>query len=225
MKTVLRTLTGPFVDAQTFRNLACLVGNIIFGFAYYLTLQIGLALAWGLTGPLFSILPNLDLASQIKTASVILGGLLILPILVWILQLFVLPEQWMMNHLLNVNLPLDTAMWTKDSILLRPIRLLAAISTWKHVFHALIKIPLGVISFAVLFLALLPALALLAMPLAYLAGFQNLVVGVWRLNTLGNAALAFLVGLLLLPISLHTVRLLANISGWLAKALLVNEQG
>jgi len=225
MKAILQTFISPFIGFQTFRNLACLLGNIVFGFAYYFILQIGLALAWGLTYLPFSILPSLDWASQLKTAPVILAGLLVLPILVWILQLFVLPEQWLANFLMKADIPLDEALRTKDSNLLQPIRLFAAASTWKRLLHALLKIPLGVVSFAALFLVLLPVLALLATPLAYLAGFQDLIVGAWRMDTFGNASLASLSSFLLLPLTLHGVNLLAKFSGCLAKVLLTDSKG
>jgi hypothetical protein len=58
----------------------------------------------------------------------------------------------------------------EDSLLLRPWRLFLAASTWKRLLYLLLKIPLGGISFAI-FTALIPAIALFGMPLAYLAGF------------------------------------------------------
>ena len=222
MISIFCKTTRVFREKQTYLNLAYLGLNVAFGFAYYLTFQICLALAWGLVFPNIAVLTSLQLdwIARFKIASVILGGILILPILVWALQVFVVPEQWLANLLLKENIALDRDMWSKNSSLLRPGRLLVAASTWKRLLYMLLKIPLGWVSFFAIFTMLVPVLALFGMPLAYLAGFRNLIIGPWRFDSIEKTALAFLSGVLLLPLSLYAMKLLARLSGWLARILL-----
>ena len=70
----------------------------------------------------------------------------------------------------------------------------------------------------------MPSVALLGMPLVYLAGFQNLIIGAWRFDTIGKAVLAFLAGIVALPLSILGMNLLARLSGWLARTLLTASQ-
>ena len=222
MTSLFRKLTQVFLQKQTYLNLAYLGLNITFGFAYFITFQVCLLLAWGFISPNASIIASfpLDWLSQIKLALVILSGILILPVLVWVLQLFVVPEQWLANLLLKENIPLDREMWSKDSLLLRPWRLFLTASTWKRLLYTLLKIPLGGISFFAIFTILIPVIALFGMPLAYLVGFQDLIIGAWRFDAFWKAALAFAAGVVLLPLSFYAMNLLAKFSGWLARILL-----
>ncbi len=227
LTSLFRKATQVFLEKQTYLNLAYLGVNITFGFAYYITFQVCLSLAWGLVSPNVSLLASLtlDWVSQFKLALVILGGALILPILVWVLQLFVVPEQWLANLLLKENIPLDLEMWSKDSSLLKPWRLFLAASTWKRLLYTLLKIPLGGISFFAIFTGLIPVIALFSMPLAYLVGFRSLIIGAWRFDSFEKTALAFVAGALLLPLSFHAMNLLAKFSGWLARGLTPETNG
>jgi hypothetical protein len=65
----------------------------------------------------------------------------------------------------------------------------------------------------------IPGIALFAMPLAHLAGFQNLIIGPWRFDSFGKTILAFQVGSLLLPLTVYALNRLAKLSGWLASSL------
>jgi hypothetical protein len=224
MTTIIHKLTQPFARTQTYLNLAYLVVNIAFGFTYFLILTICLALAWGLVYPNILLLASLDWASRFKVAAVILAGILVIPAMIWVLQLFVVPEQWLARLLLKEKFTLDQKIWSKDSYLFKPGQLFVAVSTWKRLSYMLLKIPLGAISFFALFIVLLPALALFGMPLAYLTGFQDLIIGPWRFDSIEKAVLAFLAGILLLPLSLYAMNMLAKLSGWMARALLTNAK-
>jgi len=143
-----------------------------------------------------------------------------MPSLLWILQLLVVPEQWLANLLLKENIALDREMWSKGSYLLKPGRFFILPSTWKLLSYVLLKIPLGGISFFAVFNVLVPVIALFGMPLAYLAGFHDLIIGPWQFDSFVKAVLACLAGILLLPLSFHLMNLLAKFSGWLARSLL-----
>lgn len=224
MSSFFRKIIHMFTSWQSCLNLAYLGVNIAFGFTYYLLLQILLGLFWGLIFPTISLKDwfSLDWITLIKLGFVILSGVLIIPCLVWILQLPVVPEQWLANLVLKETIDLDKKMWSKDSSLLRPERLFLVASTWKRLLYTLLKIPLGLISFFAIFNLLVPAVALLGMPLAYLVGFRDLIVGEWRFDSIEKVALAFLSGIVVLPLSIYGINLFAKFSGWLARTLLRN---
>lgn len=219
--TPLSKFIFVFLQKQTYLNIVYLSLNIVFGFTYYLILQIGLSLSWGLIFPTLSIMSSsaLDWIPRLKLASVVLGGLLVIPSFLAVLQLSVFPEQALANLLLAEKIPL-TGTSSKDPHVPTPWRFLSTAFSWKRLLYVLLKIPLGGISFLALFNLLIPAIAMFGMPLAYLVGFRNLIIGPWRFDTVEKVLLAFLAGLLLVPISLHCVNLLTEISGWLAKTLL-----
>ena len=123
-----RKIFQVFLQKQTYLNMIYIGLTIVLGFTYFLFIQISLSLSWGLIHPNLSILTSftLDWISQLKIASVVLGGVSIIPVLLLFLQLFVLPEQVLANFLLKENLTLDKTIWSKNSLLLKPWRLLVS---------------------------------------------------------------------------------------------------
>ena len=225
MASLFREIVKLFTHKQTYLNLAYLGLNVGLGFAYSLIYLVCLSIAWGLIFPNIVLLASVDWVAQIKLVLVVLGGVLIVPCLVWVMQVFVVPEQWLANVLVKENIAIDRQMWSKESSLLKPRQLFLEGSTWKRLLYTVLKIPLGGVSFFAFFNVLVPALALFGMPLVYLAGFRNLIIGPWRFDTVEKAALAFLAGVILLPPSLFAMNLLAKFSGWLAKTLLAAPAG
>lgn len=222
MLLILSKIGKLLASRQTYMNLLYLGLNIGFGFAYYITFQVVLALAWGLTFPNAVLLasPTLDWATRLKLTGVTLGGILILPMAIWVMQLMVVPEQWLANLLLKEEIPLDLQMWSRGSILLNGKRFFLSAATWRRLFHSFLKIPLGIISFFVFFTMLIPAVSAFGMPLAYLVGFDHLIIGRWALDTVGKALLACLAGIVLVPLALCCTNIVARVSGWLARVLL-----
>jgi hypothetical protein len=47
-----------------------------------------------------------------------------------------------------------------------------------------------------------------------------LIIGPWRFDAFWKAGLAFVAGVLLLPLTFYAMNLLAKFSGWLARRLL-----
>jgi len=82
--------------------------------------------------------------------------------------------------------------------------------TWKSLLYLLVKFPLGIATFVIVVTSISLALAFLSMPFTYqfLPGFQ---IGIsfgpgypaWLIDSLGEALLGALIGLLLWPVSLH----------------------
>ncbi|RPI78369.1 MAG: hypothetical protein EHM41_25150 [Chloroflexi bacterium] len=226
ISTLPRNIFTVFIQKQTYVNLLYLWVNIGFGFTYYIILQVCLSLSWGFIYPNIAILSStsLDFETQLKLSGVILVGLLVIPSLFLIFQLPVVPEQALANLLLKESIRLDTAMWSKDSCFFRPWRLLISASPWKRFLYMVCKVPLGGISFFAFFNVFIPAAALFGMPLAYLVGFRNLIIGPWRFDSVEKVLAAFLSGILLVPVALHGMNLLAKISGLLAKTLLTTSK-
>lgn len=220
--TMRSKIFGMFLQKQTYLNLVYLAVSIGMGFGYYLILQIFLALSWGLIFPNVEILASLslDLLAGLKVAAVVLSGVLIIPLLVPILQLTVPFEQALANWLLDAYIPVDMSLWSRSSILLKPRRLFRSAAAWKRLLFVLLRIPLGATSFYALFTVLLPAIAMLGMPLAYGVGFRNLILGPWRIDSLEKAGLAFLAGVVLVPLAFYGLNLLGYLSVWLARTLL-----
>ena len=98
---------------------------------------------------------------------------------------------------------------------------------WKSPLYLLLKFPLGVASFVILVALASLTLALLAAPLTY-GGSSEFQIGLfldphsggWLIDTLGEAMLCVLVGLILWPVTLHVVNALAWIHAKFARLML-----
>jgi len=101
---------------------------------------------------------------------------------------------------------------------------------WKGLAFLLARFPLGLLSFVVLVTLLSVSLALIATPLYYQWAPTNIDMSwngtpfqsVWRIDTLPEALLVSLVGILLLIVSLHVFNGLAWVSGKFARIMLGN---
>jgi hypothetical protein len=105
--------------------------------------------------------------------------------------------------------------------------------TWKGLFYLAAKFPLGILSFVVLVTLLSTSAALVAAPFYYMyvnvpanVMLNNTIYtnSVWYIDTPFEAALASIVGLLLLVVSLHVFNGLAWFSGKFARVMLGNFQ-
>lgn len=94
---------------------------------------------------------------------------------------------------------------------------------WKGLVYLLAKFPLGIVSFVALVTFLAVSLSLVAAPF-YFSWFQPVVgltwTTVWVIDTLGEALLASLGGLLFFFVSLHVLNGLAWLSGRFARVML-----
>lgn len=101
---------------------------------------------------------------------------------------------------------------------------------WKGLAFLLARFPLGLLSFVVLVTLLSLSLALIATPLYYQWAPTNIDMtwngtpfqSVWRIDTLPEAMLVSLVGILFLIVSLHIFNGLAWVSGKFARIMLGN---
>ena len=102
--------------------------------------------------------------------------------------------------------------------------------TWKSLLYLSLKFPLGISTFVVLITLISLTLALLTMPFTYefLQYFQAGVffstsAPVWVIDSMNDALLGTLIGLMLWPVTLHVTNGLAWVHAKFAKAMLSNE--
>ncbi|MDH5607342.1 MAG: sensor domain-containing protein [Anaerolineae bacterium] len=103
--------------------------------------------------------------------------------------------------------------------------------TWKSLLYLLSKFPLGIIGFVVTVTIVSLSLSFLLMPLAYpfIDTFGPSVsfgpgIPIWQIDSLQDALLACLVGMLLWPVALHITNGLAWVNAQWAKIMLGNPQ-
>jgi hypothetical protein len=143
----------------------------------------------------------------------------------WMMASF---ERYMAIHLLKENVPemalptnKNNDRWTDfKAYFTNPV-------TWKSLLYLFIKGPLGLASFVVLAVLVSLTFGLLSMPFTYqhLEPFHisfGLVLPVWQIDSLADALLAALVGLILWPVTLHITNWFAGVHGKFAKVMLGN---
>lgn len=102
--------------------------------------------------------------------------------------------------------------------------------TWKSLVYLFIKGPLGLATFVVLAVLVTLTLGLLSMPFTYqhLELAQGTSFGpsvpVWQIDSLFDALIAALIGLILWPVTLHVSNGLAWVYASLAKLMLGNSR-
>ena len=143
-------------------------------------------------------------------------------------------ERFMAIHLLNEDIPEmvqqsneSPDIWTRFKVYFtNPV-------TWKSLLYLLLKFPLGMATFVILITLVSLTLAFLSMPLTYesLPAFQaGISIGmglpVWHIDSLGDALLCVVIGLLLWPVTLHITNGLAWVHAKFARLMLsVNPFG
>lgn len=208
-----------FAQKQTFLNLLYLLAGFVCGLMNLIIFSVSGALVLGLvTIPAWMISSfSLDPGATLKAVAILLGGLLVIPasLLLWFFP--ALLEQKLAASLLNVRFSV-TAAWTAvGSPPAALAKYMISRAAWSRFLFGVIRIPLGFVSFVTLLVGLLAAVAFLSMPVAYLAGYRDLIVGQWRIDSLVESLLVFLAALILAPLALHVLNLLSRLSGGLAK--------
>jgi hypothetical protein len=143
----------------------------------------------------------------------------------WALASF---ERFMAIHWLKEDIPAmalpsnrDTDIWTGFiGFLTNPV-------TWKSPLYLFLKFPLGIATFVILITLTSLALAFLTMPFTYefLPEFQLGVffypgLPTWRIDSISDALLGSLIGLMMWPVTLHVTNGLAWVHAKFAKTML-----
>jgi len=185
---------------------------------------------------LLSLATGVFYFSWVVTGASLSAGLLILIIGVPLLLLFLmsvrllsLVEGRIVEVLLGVRMPRRPLYTQRDKPWLTRIgELFTDGRTWTGMAYLLVMLPLGTAYFTGTVTLLAVSASLLLAPMAlvfdwtgpgiYLEGLHLDLAGTWPL-----ALLAFVIGVLLLFVTLHLARLVGRFHGWLAKHLLVRN--
>jgi hypothetical protein len=143
----------------------------------------------------------------------------------WLMARF---ERFLAIHLLNEDVPPMTQspihnadIWTRfKAYLTNPV-------TWKSVLYLFLKFPLGVATFVILITLVSLTLVFLCMPFTYefIPDFQSSIsfgpgLPVWHIDSLSDALLCVVIGLLLWPVTLHITNGLAWVHAKFARMML-----
>jgi hypothetical protein len=195
-------------SGQAYLNLLYLLAAFPLGISYFVFLVSGLAIGISL--------------------SIIWVGIPILLLVGagwWVLASF---ERFIAIHLLGEDIPEmsrppneDAGIWARlKEYLVNPV-------TWKSPLYLLLKFPLGTATFVILITLISLTLAFLTMPFTYeflpefqAGAFFGLGLPAWHIDSMSEALLGTLIGLLLWPVTLHITNGLAWVHAKFAKVML-----
>jgi len=194
-------------SGQSYLNLLYLLAAFPLGLFYFCFLVCGLSLGVSLT--------------------IVWVGLPILLLVGagwWLLAGF---ERLMAIHLLKEDVPTmkrpsneSAGIWTRfTGYLANPV-------TWKGLLYLLVKFPLGMVTFVILVILIALTVAFVSLPFTYQSqqffqdGFLHAGQFVWQIDSLGEALLGTLIGLLLWPLSLNISNGLAWLHAKFARLML-----
>jgi hypothetical protein len=141
---------------------------------------------------------------------------------------FAVFERYQAIWLLGMDVPpMDKPGARPEGFWNRVVDLLSNPVTWKSLIFLIIKFPLGVFTFIVLVTLAGVSLGLVAAPLVYWwlpYGVDLSGSNVWLIDTLWEALIAFIVGVIFGFFSLHVLNYLAYVSGLFAQIMLGNRR-
>lgn len=197
----LERLYIVFAKPQTYLNLLYLFLAFPLGIAYFVFLVTGISLGFGLL--------------VIWIGAVILAGVLAL---CWPLTLF---ERQLAISLLHVDMPPRCDTTPSGGTLFEQAKAhLSNPATWKGIAFLFLKFPIGIASFVITVTLVSLSLGLLLAPLGY--PWVQINIGNLRLSSMSAAMVAFCLGLVVAPFSLHFLNLMAGWLGQFAKIMLCN---
>lgn len=199
------------VSGQTYLNLIYLGAAFPLGVFYFVFLVSGLS-----TG--------------ISLAIIWVGIpiLLLVGVAWWVLASF---ERFMAINLLKEDIPAiarpsneGADLWSRfKEYFANPV-------TWKSLLYLFLKFPLGITTFIILITLVSLTLAFLSMPLTYehLQYFQGGIsfgpgLPIWQIDSLNDALLGALIGVMLWPVTLHVTNGLAYVHAKFARLMLGAE--
>ncbi|HEY5574673.1 MAG TPA: sensor domain-containing protein [Anaerolineales bacterium] len=205
----LRRFFGVIARSSTYLNLLYLLLAFPLGLFYFIFLIVGFSLGFSLLIILVGIFILL-----IVFAGWIAFGAFERQLAIWLLREEIPP---MTPPRLRDRPAESTISWNGF------IAYLANPATWTSLVYLFAKFPLGIISFVALVVAAALTGVFLTAPLTYSIVQPQVWFtwnSVWVIDTLGDALLAFLIGIPLLFISLHVLNGLAWVSGKFARVML-----
>lgn len=213
MRTVgqyLSSFLGVGLKSQTWLNLLFLLLALPFGIIYFTLIFTGISVG--------------------LTLIIVWVGILILALTISMWYGFAALERKMAIGLLRENIPpMSKPETTDQNILQKFFKLLGNSVTWKSLVYLMLKLPIGLISFSAVIALGTTSLALVLMPFIYIWAQTSINLSISTLpihfngiNTLPEALLASLIGILLGVVSLHLFNGIAWVTGKFAKVMLGN---
>ncbi len=199
LNLIVRFFTAP-IEVRTYTNLLYLALAFPMGLLYFIFLVTGLTTGFALT----IIWIGLPILAVVFASSFGMSAL----------------ERRLAIHLLGAKVPPMAPQRTgaPENVWKMVQEFLANPVTWKGMGFLFVKLPLGVFTFALTISLMSLSLGLLAAPLLY--PWNDLFIGFWVVDTLGEALLVSAFGVLFMLVSLNLFNLLAMAWRELAEAML-----
>ncbi len=199
MDRYFKTYFGVWLQSQTYLNLAYLLLSFPLGLFYFVFLITGLSIGV----PLIILLVGVLILAAVLAAS-------------WALAAF---ERVQAESLLRVKIPPmarpgdpNAGFWQRvRDYLTNPV-------TWKGLLYLVCKFPLGIINFTLVVTVVSVVLAMVAAPFIY--PWATIDLGFTVVNSLTDALMLTVIGVLLAPAGLHLLNFLARIQGEFARVML-----
>ncbi len=187
------------IRPQTYLNLVYLLLSFPLGVLYFIFLITGVSL--GL--PLVFLLVGVAILAAVFAVS-------------WQMAAF---ERSLAISLLHIKIPpMANEASKSDTFLQRAWNMLVNPVTWKGLLFLLCKFPLGIINFVLVISIFALVLVMIAAPFMYPWATYDL--GFTVVNSLTEALLVTIIGLLLAPAGLHLLNFLTRIQGEFARVML-----
>jgi len=206
---ILEKFFSVVASGQTYLNYIYLFLAFPLGLIYFIFLVVGISVG-------------------LATIIIWVGLLILLMVIAgwWLLAGL---ERVMAISLLRVDIPtMSTPRSDKAQTSLEKLgAFLSNPVTWKGLVFLLAKFPLGIVSFVVLVTLTAITIVLITAPLTFTFIQPEVWLwggNVWRIDTLGEALIGSVVGVLLFFLSLHIFNALAWVSGKFAQVMLGNPQ-
>ncbi len=190
---------GVIVRSQTYLNLIYLLLSFPLGIFYFVFLVTGLSLGF----PLIIVWVGILILAAVFATS-------------WGLTAF---ERGMAISILHVKIPPmsrptqpSAGFWQRiKEYLTNPV-------TWKGLLYLFCRFPLGILNFTLVVTVLAIVLAMIAAPFTY--SWATYDLGFMVVNSLSDALLVLIVGVILAPAGLHLLNFLTRIQGEFARVML-----
>ncbi len=188
----LQKLFNVFIYPQTYLNLVYLFLTFPLGLTYFIILITGISLGIGLM--------------------ILWVGFLILVAVLALSWAFTIFERQLAINLLHIQIPQKPSTSVPgESVLHQLKRLVTNSQTWKGMLYLFLKFPLGTITFTIAVTLLAVSFSLILAPVVY--QFVPMDFFYVRIDNISLALIMMVIGIFLLPLSLHAMNYIAELWG------------
>lgn len=210
-----RSLIGRFfgvaADARTWGAMFYMLLSLATGIFYFTWAVTGMSLSFGL--------------------SILIIGIPFIVLFFGTVRALSLIEGRIVEAMLGVRMPRRPPYPPTNGLswLGRIGRMFSDARTWSTLLYMLLMLPLGICYFTITVTLMAVTVAFIGAPIAYLfgeqwTGYVTVDLG-WgaHVPSMGDALILFVIGAMLLFVTLHVVRALGQLHGYIAKSLLVSR--